>query len=64
MCKEIFMVEDRRFELLTEACKATAFPITPIPRPPHTLLWWVLSDSNREGLRQMIYSHPPIPLRD
>ena len=28
----INLVEDRRFELLTEACKATAFPITPIPR--------------------------------
>jgi hypothetical protein len=26
------MVEDRRFELLTEACKATALPITPIPQ--------------------------------
>ena len=25
-------MENRRFELLTEACKATAFPITPIPR--------------------------------
>ena len=25
------LVEDRRFELLTEACKATALPITPIP---------------------------------
>jgi hypothetical protein len=25
-------VENKRFELLTEACKATAFPITPIPQ--------------------------------
>ena len=26
------MVEDKRFELLTIACKAIALPITPIPQ--------------------------------
>ena len=29
---EYVLVEDKRFELLTEACKATALPITPIPQ--------------------------------
>ena len=35
----LILVEDRRIELLTEACKATAFPITPIPRKNTT---WTL----------------------
>ena len=37
------MVEDRRIELLTQACKARVFPLALIP---HRINWHPLKDSN------------------